>query len=157
MNKKWRQKSQSPQTGQFNSYIEYRWFICLTMVSLNPLKRVNSILTRAEILTRHFCDGSVSIPSNGSIQFLRQRFQVTVEQRVGRSKKTVIVKRWLRGWGAYFLTLFNWLMDSEIWIGQWFWPKMDLIPLFLVSCPKLTLVWQITVRTSIFILLISLK
>ena len=49
----------------------------------------------------------VSIPSNGSIQFLQRRFQVIVEQGVGRSKKTVMVKRWLRGWGAYFLTLFN--------------------------------------------------
>ena len=127
------------------------------MARLNPLKRVNSILTPCCVWSTQWTIRIVSIPSNGSIQFLQRRFQVTVEQGVGRPKKTVMVKRWLRGWGAYFLTLFNWLMDSEIWIGQWFCPEMDLIPLFLVSCPKLTLVWQITVRTSYFNLLISLK
>ena len=100
---------------------------------LNPLKRVNSILTRRIVLreeseetllsqspqtgqfnsygwkiAKRTTDGTeVSIPSNGSIQFLQRRFQVIVEQGVGRSKKTVMVKRWLRGWGAYFLTLFN--------------------------------------------------
>jgi len=49
----------------------------------------------------------VSIPSSGSIQFLQRRFQVIVEQSVARSKKTAMVKGGLRGWGAYFLTLFN--------------------------------------------------
>jgi len=82
---------------------------------------------------------------------------VTVEQGVGRSKKTVIVKRWLRGWGVFFLTLFNWLIDSEIWFGQWFCPEMDLNPSFLISCPNIALLWQITVQNSIFNLLISLK
>ena len=77
------------------------------MSGLNPLKRVNSILTLTELRKTQLTTLSVSIPSSGSIQFLQRRFQVTVEQRVGRAKKTVMVKRWLRGWGAYFLTLFN--------------------------------------------------
>ena len=39
--------SQSPQTGQFNSYCYRRTNDGLEKVeSLNPLKRVNSILTR---------------------------------------------------------------------------------------------------------------
>jgi len=38
--------SQSPQTGQFNSYIKSASdLISLAESSLNPLKRVNSILT----------------------------------------------------------------------------------------------------------------
>jgi len=38
--------SQSPQTGQFNSYIVYDADkILRRLQSLNPLKRVNSILT----------------------------------------------------------------------------------------------------------------
>ena len=42
--------------------------------SLNPLKRVNSILTQlVEKLTGP--DANVSIPSNGSIQFLRDKLK----------------------------------------------------------------------------------
>jgi len=74
--------SQSPQAGQFNSY---------TIV--NDSKEIIGV--------------RVSIPSSGSIQFLQRRFQVIVEQSVARSKKTAMVKGGLRGWGAYFLTLFN--------------------------------------------------
>jgi len=74
--------SQSPQAGQFNSYDEYQ------------------LCSREELIR-------VSIPSSGSIQFLQRRFQVIVEQSVARSKKTAMVKGGLRGWGAYFLTLFN--------------------------------------------------
>ncbi len=38
--------SQSPQTGQFNSYEHIMFiYIILCLISLNPLKRVNSILT----------------------------------------------------------------------------------------------------------------
>ena len=36
--------SQSPQAGQFNSYMTR--FLFLFFYSLNPLKRVNSILTK---------------------------------------------------------------------------------------------------------------
>ena len=44
-----RQKSQSPQTGQFNSYRIIRHPRENTSLSLNPLKRVNSILTKLGI------------------------------------------------------------------------------------------------------------
>jgi len=62
--------SQSPQTGQFNSYgmlLEINW---MNWLSLNPLKRVNSILT-VIMKTKKVQTRIVSIPSNGSIQFLR--------------------------------------------------------------------------------------
>ena len=87
--------SQSPQTGQFNSYEsmtgsnkmadikvsipsngsiqflreknEGQYFYCI--VCLNPLKRVNSILTELSSLPE-LTELRVSIPSNGSIQFL---------------------------------------------------------------------------------------
>ena len=43
--------SQSPQTGQFNSYTKIsRIFYIVGIAGLNPLKRVNSILTMLEIL-----------------------------------------------------------------------------------------------------------
>ncbi len=66
-------ESQSPQTGQFNSYkpknlVDYG---SIQIYRLNPLKRVNSILTSQKIWW--IMDQSksiVSIPSNGSIQFL---------------------------------------------------------------------------------------
>ncbi len=90
------EKSQSPQTGQFNSYKRELSTSFDKLPRLNPLKRVNSILTR---LTRNnkswarcssqspqtgqfnsyfhrVCvrllgkSSKVSIPSNGSIQFL---------------------------------------------------------------------------------------
>ncbi len=99
--------SQSPQTGQFNSYLILGFREKDGELGLNPLKRVNSILTKMCNVVHLVRIDPVSIPSNGSIQFLQRRFQVTVEQGVGRSKKTVIVKRWLRGWGVFFLTLFN--------------------------------------------------
>mgnify|MGYP007030610192 CR=1 FL=1 len=38
--------SQSPQTGQFNSYIPPFEGDCENFYGLNPLKRVNSILTK---------------------------------------------------------------------------------------------------------------
>ena len=42
-------KSQSPQTGQFNSYASIATIGSMWIVgSLNPLKRVNSILTFTE-------------------------------------------------------------------------------------------------------------
>jgi hypothetical protein len=75
-------------------------------MGLNPLKRVNSILTIIRETLKAQLE-LVSIPSSGSIQFLQRRFQVIVEQSVARSKKTAMVKGGLRGWGAYFLTLFN--------------------------------------------------
>jgi len=63
--------SQSPQTGQFNSYgILIKRFQKLSYRSLNPLKRVNSILTQGWALPE-FGAILVSIPSNGSIQFLQ--------------------------------------------------------------------------------------
>jgi hypothetical protein len=34
---------------------------------------------------------------------------------------------------------------------------MDLNPSFLISCPNIALLWQITVQNSIFNLLISLN
>jgi len=106
-------KSQSPQTGQFNSYcLDWRsivnlYFFCLNPLkrvnsiltcllgrdnllwlsrySLNPLKRVNSILTEVKdvLFSARY---NVSIPSNGSIQFLhscicphtRQKSQVSI-------------------------------------------------------------------------------
>jgi len=89
--------SQSPQTGQFNSYEHIMFiYIILCLISLNPLKRVNSILTAScylEFIEPWTMSQSpqtgqfnsyievndhlkslvyiVSIPSNGSIQFLR--------------------------------------------------------------------------------------
>ena len=90
--------SQSPQTGQFNSYMQVIWLMKVNPIfSLNPLKRVNSILTLPSLRKRFpqidfrsqspqtgqfnsysdkedvtivYCD-NVSIPSNGSIQFLQ--------------------------------------------------------------------------------------
>ncbi len=63
--------SQSPQTGQFNSYtiISLSNFPTLLFHCLNPLKRVNSILTVA-LAEANTTVAKVSIPSNGSIQFL---------------------------------------------------------------------------------------
>ena len=64
-------KSQSPQTGQFNSYHkESRLPPPTLFFCLNPLKRVNSILTLKEGPNYMKMGGIVSIPSNGSIQFL---------------------------------------------------------------------------------------
>ena len=60
-------KSQSPQAGQFNSYTIGR-DKNLEEISLNPLKRVNSILTVN--IDGEVEDLKVSIPSSGSIQFL---------------------------------------------------------------------------------------
>ena len=62
--------SQSPQTGQFNSYLEHiEMPEAPNILSLNPLKRVNSILTLDDKdYVSLLCP--VSIPSNGSIQFL---------------------------------------------------------------------------------------
>ena len=115
-------ESQSPQTGQFNSYdvlVKNGWIpakslnplkrvnsiltdllsfaLSLRINSLNPLKRVNSILTKLDgwiefvdgeglnplkrvnsILTEIISQSvkgnllNVSIPSNGSIQFLQE-------------------------------------------------------------------------------------
>jgi len=65
----WVTESQSPQTGQFNSYSIYYYLSRERIYSLNPLKRVNSILTNTmEYLFVSIAN--VSIPSNGSIQFL---------------------------------------------------------------------------------------
>ena len=67
-------KSQSPQTGQFNSYKCNIFKINdWSDLRLNPLKRVNSILTGLLDLVNLQVELSVSIPSNGSIQFLRCR------------------------------------------------------------------------------------
>ena len=66
-------RSQSPQMGQFNSYNgKGLVFVEQVIDSLNPLKRVNSILTRSLPYGggRSLCF-YVSIPSNRSIQFLR--------------------------------------------------------------------------------------
>ena len=88
--------SQSPQAGQFNSYqkaqlredIEFMVsipssgsiqflptsesrFNSSTLTRLNPLKRVNSILTKFNGDWAINCMRIVSIPSSGSIQFLR--------------------------------------------------------------------------------------
>ena len=66
--------SQSPQAGQFNSYfvgdlIEEG---LQSIYRLNPLKRVNSILTTELRKTQVKSQlALVSIPSSGSIQFLR--------------------------------------------------------------------------------------
>ncbi len=62
--------SQSPQAGQFNSYDVVFIYDTSSGISLNPLKRVNSILTsqRSIMFPTH---SIVSIPSSGSIQFLQ--------------------------------------------------------------------------------------
>jgi len=63
--------SQSPQTGQFNSYSNDMFNLNSgKILCLNPLKRVNSILTVSRIFPRWRGRRLVSIPSNGSIQFL---------------------------------------------------------------------------------------
>jgi len=64
--------SQSPQTGQFNSYSLRKRFPQIDFRCLNPLKRVNSILTSKEALSLDASKDKVSIPSNGSIQFLQK-------------------------------------------------------------------------------------
>ena len=89
--------SQSPQTGQFNSYLGQLYIEKKENNCLNPLKRVNSILTYDERIdevlnllgsqspqTGQFNSYTllktltlsrllnVSIPSNGSIQFLQR-------------------------------------------------------------------------------------
>ena len=88
-------KSQSPQTGQFNSYLADINKIRRKLFGLNPLKRVNSILTTRLGIHQENGEKSqspqtgqfnsygdfkwglansnfiVSIPSNGSIQFLQ--------------------------------------------------------------------------------------
>jgi len=63
--------SQSPQAGQFNSYLSYIYILYIYSLSigLNPLKRVNSILTW-NLLCLRLHHLIVSIPSSGSIQFL---------------------------------------------------------------------------------------
>jgi len=44
-------KSQSPQAGQFNSYsMKETGGVYCVYISLNPLKRVNSILTKSQVL-----------------------------------------------------------------------------------------------------------
>jgi len=96
------EKSQSPQTGQFNSYpigndngktsfqcslnplkrvnsilttlCKKGLFFCLC---LNPLKRVNSILTEAKEMAKNNMI-TVSIPSNGSIQFLHPWKRISI-------------------------------------------------------------------------------
>ena len=72
-------RSQSPQTGQFNSYISCWTFIFyFPPISLNPLKRVNSILTLGALAIKYIISlCKVSIPSNGSIQFLHEDFKVS--------------------------------------------------------------------------------
>jgi len=65
--------SQSPQTGQFNSYKSAADLVSLAeSMSLNPLKRVNSILTFGKVMSITNVKNKVSIPSNGSIQFLHK-------------------------------------------------------------------------------------
>ena len=60
-----------PSNGSIQFLLEKGWFPAVRSngTCLNPLKRVNSILTEAwiEKATEHLI---VSIPSNGSIQFL---------------------------------------------------------------------------------------
>ena len=63
--------SQSPQTGQFNSYPASQPLEPFPSKRLNPLKRVNSILTFLRNNDYINSELYVSIPSNGSIQFLR--------------------------------------------------------------------------------------
>ena len=94
--------SQSPQAGQFNSYWCHPfWPMGGGIESLNPLKRVNSILTRLTFSTDEvlFIESQspqagqfnsykerwikqikrkliVSIPSSGSIQFLQKQWKM---------------------------------------------------------------------------------
>ena len=58
-------KSQSPQAGQFNSYC-FSLIICAYIIkSLNPLKRVNSILTVIETLEKLACKFGSQSPQAG--------------------------------------------------------------------------------------------
>ena len=63
--------SQSPQAGQFNSYSGKKEIASISFLSLNPLKRVNSILTMNHEEMKQIAKDIVSIPSSGSIQFLQ--------------------------------------------------------------------------------------
>jgi len=63
-------ESQSPQAGQFNSYPSIARRNQRNVKGLNPLKRVNSILTKVVGRQRSETFLFVSIPSSGSIQFL---------------------------------------------------------------------------------------
>jgi len=59
-------KSQSPQTGQFNSYDEeLKWEQHDPRECLNPLKRVNSILTNEKENTRVFVLSESQSPQTG--------------------------------------------------------------------------------------------
>jgi len=81
-----RELSQSPQTGQFNSYLILILLPLFWKESLNPLKRVNSILTWFWHLCIRTAEVEVSIPSNGSIQFLHCLVVVTDEINYEKSQ-----------------------------------------------------------------------
>jgi len=65
-------KSQSPQTGQFNSYIEilFYHFGSDTLESQSPQTGQFNSYKMLALMTKR--QKKVSIPSNGSIQFLQQ-------------------------------------------------------------------------------------
>ena len=58
-------KSQSPQTGQFNSYVKACRGLTKVSNSLNPLKRVNSILTKCCVLKVEILAGMSQSPQTG--------------------------------------------------------------------------------------------
>jgi len=84
------QKVSIPSNGSIQ-FLPYKKLINLfyeAHFSLNPLKRVNSILTR---LGYYYCIvpvGTVSIPSNGSIQFLHNQFRVAIPFFKSQSPQT---------------------------------------------------------------------
>ena len=65
-------ESQSPQAGQFNSYQILKGEQHERTKCLNPLKRVNSILTILNGFEPIY-QGNVSNPSSESIQFLLEK------------------------------------------------------------------------------------
>jgi len=66
-------ESQSPQTGQFNSYEQaLKWWWCWLLLSQSPQTgQFNSYRGSVDLYIK-IAVAIVSIPSNGSIQFLQR-------------------------------------------------------------------------------------
>ena len=71
--------SQSPQTGQFNSYHVQDSICASKPKSLNPLKRVNSILTRISNRTIRLRRGESQSPQTGQFNSYTLDKRVKVE------------------------------------------------------------------------------
>jgi len=109
----WFPLSQSPQTGQFNSYME-NWFISNQMnilLSLNPLKRVNSILTKMMSLRPIVYDPESQSPQTGQFNSYTKirskneskRFQKSQSPQTGQFNSYTVKDHRGRNLGTYSL------------------------------------------------------